>query len=358
MITQCLDVSDESLSLAAAALRSGQVVALPTETVYGLAADATSDAACAQIFAAKGRPTFNPLVVHIASVTSDLLALDAAGWIRRQDMSSAAQEVAQTLCQHFWPGPLTMIFPRGSALSPMVAGNLSTVALRMPSHPVFQQVLARFGRPLAAPSANRFCRISPTTAQHVLNELAGEIPLVIDGGPCHVGLESSIVKIMPDGSPMLLRAGGIPFEDIQACVGRVCYEATADSAIEGPGMLREHYAPEKPLLLISDLEELRLQLEVLKLQPQSIALLTLEGQSFGFSPVLVSGHPLVISHQPLSASGSAEEVARGLYAALRQADAGSAQVIVVVRPKNSSGLWLAIHDRIRRASARWAAPKK
>ena len=232
--TETLPPDALGLARAAAILRAGGIVALPTETVYGLAADARTPAAVAAIYAAKGRPALNPLIVHLP---------DAAAARALADFDARAEALAAA----FWPGPLTLVLPLRAAagLAPAVAAGLPTVALRVPAHPVAQALLAAFGGPVAAPSANPSGRISPTTAAHVLDGLAGRIDAVIDAGPCAVGVESTIVGL--DGHARLLRPGGIPAEAVETVLGSPL--AAAGAGVTAPGQLAFHYAPAARLRL-------------------------------------------------------------------------------------------------------------
>lgn len=295
------------LARAAALLRAGEVVALPTETVYGLAADATNAEAVARIYAAKGRPSFNPLIAHVSSV----------------DMAAAHVEVtplARRLIDAFWPGPLTLVLPKRpeSAVAAIVTAGLSTLAVRCPDHPVPQALIAALGRPLAAPSANASGQISATRAVHVLKTLGGRIPLVIDGGACRGGIESTIVAV--DGDRLrLLRPGGVPREALEAFAP----VALAGGGIEAPGMMESHYAPSKPL---------RLEAESAR-----------EGEFLiGFGPIT--------GDVSLSPAGDPVEAAARLFDCLHAADASGARAIAVA-PVPPEGLGAAINDRLRRAAA-------
>lgn len=301
---------EAEVEAAAAAIRAGDLVAFPTETVYGLGGDGTSDAAVAAIYAAKGRPAFNPLILHVTDVEA---ALRIAG------LSTAALALAA----RFWPGPLTLVAPlRDDAkISKLASAGLATVALRAPAHPLAQTLLAAVGRPVAAPSANPSGRISPTTADHVLAGLGGRIAGVLDGGPCPLGLESAIVGFDGD-APVLLRAGGLPAEEIEAALGRALARPEGD-AVSAPGQLASHYAPAARLRLNADAPE---QGEVLL--------------GFGGAP----GAAL-----DLSFTGDVAEAAANLFAALHELD-GRAEAIAV-SPIPEIGLGRAINDRLRRAAA-------
>ena len=289
---------------AAAAIRAGQCVAVPTETVYGLAADATDAAAVARIYQAKGRPSFNPLIVHVENfATAAALAL--------------FDERAGILARRFWPGPLTLVLPgrQGSPVASAVTAGLPTVAVRVPAHPVMQALLREAGRPLAAPSANRSGGISPTTAGHVLRSLGGRIPLVLDGGATSAGLESSIVAVT-DGLARLLRPGPLTADELGA-------EDTSVRGIEAPGQLASHYKPQKPLIL---------------------------GATAPERGTWLIGFGTVPGDATLSARGDLAEAAAALYARLHEADASRAERIAVA-PVPEIGIGVAINDRLRRAAA-------
>lgn len=311
---QTLRLSADAAGIARAAriLREGVLVALPTETVYGLAADASDPAAVAAIYAAKGRPAHNPLIVHLpdAEAAGRLAVLDADG---------------ARLAASFWPGPLTLVAPLrpGHGLAPAVTAGLGTVALRVPAHPVTQAVLRAAGRPLAAPSANPSGRISPVTADHVLAGLGGRIDAVLDAGPCAVGLESTILGLAP---LRLLRAGGLPVEAVEALLGAPVL--VAGSAVVAPGMLPSHYAPRGAM-----------RLGVTRPDPGEVWI--------GFGPDC-PGDPGL----NLSPSGDLAQAAAALFHALHRADerAGPGGRIAVA-PIPAEGLGRAINDRLARAAA-------
>jgi L-threonylcarbamoyladenylate synthase len=301
---------ERDLGRAVDLLRRGALVSFPTETVYGLGGDATSDLAVARIFDAKGRPRFNPLIVHLpdTEAVAEVAVLEGD---------------AARLADAFWPGPLTLVLPvrKRGGLSSLVSAGLSTVAVRVPDHPLARRFLAAFGRPVAAPSANASGRVSPTTAQHVLDGLGGRIAAVLDGGPCTVGLESTIVGFDP--VPTLLRPGGLPVEAIEACLGGDLAEPEG-STVTAPGQLRSHYAPRA-----------QLRLEAEAAEPGERLL--------GFGPV--EGAEL-----NLSEAGDLVEAAANLFPALHQLDAeGDGPIAVSPIPEN--GLGRAINDRLRRAAA-------
>lgn len=313
LITQDLMASDEGVARAAAILRAGGLVAMPTETVYGLAGDARNGTAVAQIFAAKARPTFNPLIAHVTGLEmAETLAV----------FDDRARAVAAAL----WPGALTLVLPLRSdaGLSPLVTAGLSTVAIRCPAHPVAQALLRAFGGPLAAPSANPSGRVSPTRADHVRAGLTGRIDAVLDGGPCTVGVESTILGL--DGAPTLLRPGGVPLEALEAMLGPICMGGDAHKP-NAPGQLASHYAPEAGV-----------RLAVTAPQADEVWV--------GFGPGC-KGAAL-----SLSPGGDLIEAAAALFQTLRDADAlAGPGGRIAFAPVPESGLGRAINDRLRRAAA-------
>lgn len=320
MKTQLLEGAS-GVEEAAALLAAGQVVALPTETVYGLAGHALNPDAAARIFEAKERPFFDPLIVHLPSLD----------WLDR--LTTAADDpLVRDLIQNFWPGPLTLVLPRRPLVPDIVTSGLPTVAVRMSAHPLFRAVLGRLGQPVAAPSANRFGRISPTAAAHVLEELDGRIPLILDGGPCAVGVESTVVAPR-EGRLFLLRAGPISAEDLSA-YALVQYPA-GGGTIEGPGQLQSHYAPGTPLVLLSAAGES-------------------EGwQGAGRAGLLAWSRsvrpPQFEAMEVLTPRGDPREAAARLFAAMRRLDALGLDIIVA-EPPATYGLGVAIADRLRKAA--------
>jgi len=314
MTARTLDTTEDGLVQAAAILAEGGLVAFPTETVYGLGADATNDRAVARIFAAKGRPHFNPLICHVPDVNavSEIATLS---------------DTASALAERFWPGPLTLVLPRraDSKLSRLVSAGLPTVAIRVPAAATAVDLLRRFGRPVAAPSANRSGRLSPTTAQHVMADLGAAIDAVVDGDACDIGVESTIIGFA-DGEPTLLRPGGLSVEAIETVIGSVARpEGSGDpSAVVAPGMLASHYAPRLPLR--TDAAQARAG-EVL----------------LGYGPAAPPG-------PNLSPTGDLIEAAANLFAMLHQLDQSDATGIAVMAIPDH-GLGRAINDRLNRAAA-------
>lgn len=308
---------------ALALLAAGDVVAIPTETVYGLAADATHGEAVARIYERKGRPRFNPLIAHVASRE---MARQVA------DFSPLAERLADA----FWPGPLTLVLPlaKGSPVHSLVTAGLDTVAVRMPAG-FPGDLIGRFGRPLAAPSANRSGRVSATDAQAVLEEFGDMIPLVVDGGATAIGVESTIVKVAPDGL-VLLRPGGLAADDIEAVAGQPLLRE-ADGKIQAPGMLASHYAPASAI-----------RLHVSTVRPGENLL--------AFGPRRAMGAERAARTLNLSRQGDLREAAANLFSHLRRLDAGQGTTISV-EPIPAHGLGEAINDRLARAAAPRGAPE-
>ena len=314
MQTRLLVPDDQGLAEASALLARGELVAMPTETVYGLAGDARDGRAVARIYEAKGRPSFNPLIVHLP----DLAAADRI---------AVLDDAAHDLADAFWPGALTLVLPLrpGAGIAPLVTAGLDTVAIRVPAHPVAQALLRRFGGPLAAPSANPSGRISATTAAHVadpLTGLGGRIAAVLDAGACPVGVESTIIG-WQDGRPVLLRPGGLPAEAIAAALGGPVATPRLDPAApNAPGQLTSHYAPRASL-----------RLNATAARPGELLI--------GFGPVA--------GEMSLSEGADLAEAAARLFELLHQADAQGRPIAVA--PVPDTGLGAAINDRLRRAAA-------
>jgi L-threonylcarbamoyladenylate synthase len=304
-----LPATPETLSEAAARLRSGDLVAFPTETVYGLGANALDSAAVARIFAAKGRPSTNPVIVHVADPEGATAVV--AEW----------PEAAQKLADAFWPGPLTLVLPlkEEAGIAPAVTAGLPTIALRCPAHPVMRAVLQATGLPLAAPSANRSGAVSPTAADHVLETLNGRIDAVLDGGPCERGLESTIVAVRPEGWQML-RAGPIAERELIALLAAPL--PVSDARIESPGQLAQHYSPGKPVRLNARGSE---------------------------ADEFLIGFGAIEGDCNLSPTGNLNQAAARLYACLHAAAASHHPKVAVVEIADE-GIGAAINDRLRRAA--------
>ena len=330
---------EEAVARAVELLARGEVIALPTETVYGLAADATRPDAVLKIFEAKERPFFDPLIVH----------LPGFDWLER--VAVADGTLVKKLVETFWPGPLTLVLPRRELVPDVVTSGLPTVAVRMSAHPVFQEVIKRFGKPLAAPSANRFGRISPTAAEHVFTELNGRIPLIVDGGATTHGIESTIVAV-ENQRMRILRSGPITPQDLIE-VQMQCwrdqgkkvtendlkdtfraFELSPGFQLEAPGQLKSHYAPRTPLLLVDTAWEI-----------------TFRGRAG-----LLASNPVPPEHsfamvEKLSESGDLREAAATLFAKLRRLDEAGLDAIIAERVPET-GLGIAIMDRLRKAATK------
>ncbi|MEQ9503055.1 MAG: L-threonylcarbamoyladenylate synthase [Deltaproteobacteria bacterium] len=306
----------DAIHTAAEALRRGELVAFPTETVYGLGAHALDVDAVTKIFEAKGRPRFDPLIVHVPSV-------DAA-----RALFAAPPAALDRLAEEFWPGPLTVVAKKVDAVPDLVTAGHDTVAVRVPAHPMAKALLEAVALPVAAPSANPFGAVSPTRAEHVVAQLGDRVSIVLDGGPCDVGVESTIVALEP--TPTLLRPGGIALESLERVLGRVTLPDAAEYTTASPGRLSKHYATATPLYL--DPAE----------APEGgrRGLLAFEAPADGYEVVEV-----------LSPAGDLAEAAQRLFAAMRRLDALDLDVIVA-EPVPETGLGRAIMDRLRRAAAK------
>lgn len=321
-MTQRLPATSSGLETAARILREGGLVAFGTETVYGLGGDATQPAAVARIFEAKNRPRFNPLISHFATA-------DAAF------EQVVATPLARKLAQAFWPGPLTLVLPRAptSSICDLTADGLESLAVRVPKGECVQALLQAVNRPIAAPSANRSGRISPSDASHVLEELEGRIDAVLDSGPCAVGLESTVLDLTAEDRPLLLRPGGIPAEALEEICGPLAYpETETDAAPASPGRMLSHYAPALPV-----------RLNATSVKPTEGLL--------AFGPIPLAGAGAVWN---LSQTGNLEEAAARLFSGLRYLDKQGALLGltgVAVQSVPAHGLGRAIQDRLRRAAA-------
>jgi len=323
-------ISDREIGQAVAVLRGGGLVAFPTETVYGLGADASNPAAVRRIFEAKGRPAAHPVIVHLAD------AVQVATWARE------VPEAARRLARKFWPGPLTMVLRRSAAVSDVVTGGQDTVALRVPSHPVALQLLARFGGGIAAPSANRHGRVSATTADHVRREFGAAVGCVLDGGEAEVGIESTIVDLS-GGPAALLRPGWITAAEIEQVLD-VPLRAPSENAPRAPGTLAAHYAPQTPLTLVES-----------DLLPELAATLAHQGKKVAVL-ALSEARPLLQSLQWIAAPREAAGYAHALYSNLRALDAARCDAILVEQPPRETA-WAAINDRLSRAAAGASPPE-
>jgi L-threonylcarbamoyladenylate synthase len=316
------EVPISEIQEATAILRSGGLVAFPTETVYGLGADADNEAAVRSVFAAKGRPADHPVIVHLADLNQVL------------DWTNDFPEPARRLAEKFWPGPLTLILKRSPRAKDVVTGGLSTVGLRVPNHPVAQALLREFGGAIAAPSANRFGRVSPTWAEHVRTEFGNALPLIIDGGRCEVGLESTIVDFS-DSEPVILRPGAITQEQVESVCGKSLSSPDA-SATRCSGRLESHYAPRAIVEIVEPTDIYSRAAELVK-QGKKVAIL---GQP---DLTLPAGTELILL------GSDAASQARHLYAALRKVDELGCDV-ALASPPSSQGLGAALLDRLQKAA--------
>lgn len=314
-----------SVAFGARLLREGKLVAFPTETVYGLGADARNVDAVHRIFSAKGRPENHPVIVHVEDLDA------ASAW------ASQMPEGARALAQAFWPGPLTLIVPRAPDVPDIVTGGQASVGLRVPAHPVARALIAEFRGGIAAPSANRFGHVSPTTARHVADDLGDALDLILDAGACDVGIESTIVAFTTD-TPMLLRPGGISLDAIANVLGRMPMARDAVAAPRASGTLTSHYAPRTPASLVAS-DALRAELTQLEERDERIAVLAHSAPS-----------PEVFDGVWIRAPNDAAAYARTLYANLRALDAANADMILIEQVPDG-GDWAAIRDRLARATS-------
>jgi L-threonylcarbamoyladenylate synthase len=316
-----LCATKESIAQAAALIKDGGVVAFPTETVYGLGADVFNPRAVTRIFEIKNRPSFDPLIVHIAD-PGDM-----------EELCSSVNPLAVRLTKEFWPGPLTLVLSKHKSVPDIVTAGLPTVAVRMPSHGVARRLIRLAGRPIAAPSANPFGFLSPTMAMHVVEQLGDKVDLILDSGPCSMGIESTILDLSGE-FPTLLRPGGIPAEEIEKLIGKVTFDKREpDPRPVSPGRLPSHYSPVTPVkILTGDLPE-----------------------TLGSAGFLAFKAPQNETHfkavEVLSASGDLKEAAANLFSCLHRLDALKLDLICV-EPVPEVGLGRAIMDRLRRAAAR------
>ncbi|MCL2918383.1 L-threonylcarbamoyladenylate synthase [Shewanella litorisediminis] len=307
----------DQISLAVAALNRGELVAMPTETVYGLAADAGNEDAVAKVFALKGRPATNPLIVHVAD----------SHWIR--DWAAEVGASAEALMAAFWPGPLTLVLPAKAEVSRAVTAGQDTVALRMPAHPQALALLKDFGRALVAPSANKYMSISPTSSNHVARQFADDELLILEGGNCEVGLESTIVALLPGDEPRLLRPGMVSVASIEAVLGRPL--AQQSGGVVAPGQHHKHYSPGLPCYrygAASDVSHLHRETDI--------------GWIFCGNATPVAGKAIELGADP-------DSYAQGLYDALYQLDHGTLSAIYIAEPPHS-GDWQAVQNRLERAA--------
>ncbi|MFI5171624.1 MAG: L-threonylcarbamoyladenylate synthase [Chitinophagales bacterium] len=311
------------VSLAADLLRQGKIVAIPTETVYGLAANAFDPDAVIRIFEIKNRPRFNPLIVHVPD------------WDMLMEIALVSDPVLKQVAEKFWPGPLTILAPKTNKIHPVITAGSNLAAVRIPNHELTLRLLKTLNFPLAAPSANLFGKISPTTAAHVEQQLGSKIDYILDGGECSVGVESTIIKVDSGGKIVILRPGGVSAEDIAEVTGYVPALVRAADQPEAPGMLRSHYAPKIPLIVggVEDLIALN--------SGKKISLISFT-RSYD--------HPEVLKVYTLSPGGDIHEAARNLFSAMHEAENSGADLIIAEQFPNH-GIGMAINDRLKRASS-------
>lgn len=334
MDTAFLDPS--KLDEAAEFLKNGEVVAFPTETVYGLGADATNEEAVKKIFLAKGRPSDNPLIIHISSLD------------QLEQYVETVPDVARTVISHFWPGPCTLVLKKKGPIAAPVTGGLETIGVRMPDHPVALELIEKAGVPLAAPSANSSGKPSPTTASHVKRDLDGKIRAIVDGGATGVGLESTVIDLTDPKKPTILRPGGVTFEELEAVLGRVWLDThlSDQSAVpKSPGMKYKHYSPEKPVWVLPDTLEAAANL---------IAELERDGEKAG---LLVSSEwleQLETSRRTCCSLGEKskpQQAAARLFSSLRELDDEEVSIILV-EPYEKKGIGTAYMNRLEKAASR------
>ena len=330
--TNTCAVQQDEIRAAAALLRAGKTVAFPTETVYGLGAHAMNQEGVRRVFTIKGRPTNHPLIVHLAT----------AEWLN--DWARDISTPARLLAEAFWPGPLTLVLPRQPWVLDAVTGSQDSVAVRVPEHPVALQLIAASGA-LVAPSANRFGRVSPTTAQHVRDELGDAVDMILDGGPCRIGVESTIISLLHD-EPVLLRPGGVSVTDLEAVLKTPLSTGTRRGSERAPGMLAAHYAPSTPLEILAR-HEIDARVAELAAQGLRVALMKLGQRDANDFP---HAHREVMPHH-------AADYARTLYATLRALDAAGFHALLVEAPP-ATPEWLAVRDRLARAATIAAVPEK
>lgn len=336
-----------ALAQAISLLAAGEVVAMPTETVYGLAGHAFDERAVLKIFAAKERPSFDPLIVHLAHQPNlSLQVLGEQALVLPAAIPAALHAALDALMLGCWPGPLTLVLPKHARVPELVSSGLPTVALRVPHHPVAQALLTQ-SFPLAAPSANRFGRISPTTAEAVYQELNGRIPLILDGGPCAIGLESTVIGIDTEGATpqlCLLRPGHFALAQLEAIAGSTIRTQVPHPAeIRAPGMLKSHYAPESPLQLVESPDEIS---QLLSQRTGRPGLLLLRPNS----ELKAQVEALNGRTEALSADGRIEDAGRNLFASLRSLD--GLDYLIAELPPAASGIAHAIRDRLFKAAGR------
>lgn len=363
-----LEPTPENIQKAAQFLKQGGIVAMPTETVYGLAGNAFDPSALSKIFLTKERPTFDPLIVHVAMENHTLADLMREQLVAPNDLSDMAVKRIDNLIRKFWPGPLTLVLPRGKMVPDLATSGMETVAIRAPKHPVARALIRELGLPVCAPSANRFGRISPTSAADVMEELGERIDLILDGGPCEIGLESTILQITEDGEAILLRPGVISRaaieETIDARVEDPQEGSEVGSSVLAPGRLTSHYSPKKTLqLLRSSIAQMMtpptlqfLQGEKKDASPKKAGLLIMSGNANEAAETLSEILEMPVIAESLSEKGDWVEAAQNLFKKLRALDASEADFLLVEpvpqAVQENSGIAYAVADRLMRAASR------
>lgn len=350
-------LSQNEIPMASAAILRGELVAMPTETVYGLAGNALDANVVAKIFSAKERPSFDPLIVHVPSTIKNIDDLVNDGLLDGNRISTSVREIANKLIANFWPGPLTIILPKGNKIPDIVTSGLDQVGIRMPAHPMAQELLTLCNVPLAAPSANRFGRISPTTPHHVEEELGTKIPYILDGGACQIGVESTVVAISdthgsstsPLATIWLIRPGKITKDELETLTGAAVEFAQSEHAKASPGMLLSHYAPRKTMFSVEQVLDLVATANTTDKLPKTAALLIVSGTGAKEKDLLKTMGITILTTAQLSFDGEDQEAARNLFSAMRKLDETDAELIITTSVPSKTGLWLAIDDRLKRA---------
>lgn len=341
-MSEILAPTEANLTKIVHELESGFPVALPTETVYGLAGNAFDENAVLRIFSYKQRPKFDPLIVHVSQDYRDLDRLQESGLVDLSSWSQQQRALARMLAEKFWPGALTLLFPRGPKISTLVTADLPHVALRMPANDIFQDVLGRLHFPLAAPSANKFMRTSPTNTADVLSQGFSELKYIAEGGDTDIGLESTVVRVTPLGALEILRPGGVCKEQLSQIASTVEFYKDGDHLPHAPGMLKVHYAPSKPAYLFEDFQVVA---EALAKSSKALLLMATDDQL----PLSLEDDQVRV----LSRDGSDTVAAKNLFRILNEYSRSDYDMLFVERPKLQSGLWAAVHDKLSKACRQW-----
>lgn len=360
MKTEILQPTEENIAKCAAALQAGELIGMPTETVYGLAGLAFQNESLLKIFSSKSRPHFDPLILHVAlgkATTADLMC---EGLFNPDEMSDEAIRKIDLLIRNFWPGALTLILPKKKIVPDLATSGLPSVAVRMPAHPVAIDLIRMADSPLCAPSANQFGRISPTTAEATLKEMDGKIPYILDGGPCLKGIESTIIEVTEDGDVKCLRLGSLEIEKIEALLGEKIKKISIDAHeknLKAPGQLQNHYAPKKPLYLLDrplkELNSLPSFFQNIK-NPKKMGLITIQGNVEELRILANEMFECEVYPISLSEKGDWNECAKNLFSSLRSLDESDCEFIlsepITEKMRLENGLAYAIEDRLKKAS--------